>query len=88
LRRTNEFGDFDAETVFDDDDFTASDELVIHAEFDGGVGEFVELDDGTDVEIEHVAHRQMAGAKLNGQTDWDIQQEIEVGRVIGLHVSS
>jgi hypothetical protein len=88
LRGADEFGDFDAETIFDDDDFAAGDELLVDAEFDRGVSEFVELNDGTDVEIEHIAHRQMAGAKLNGQSHWNVQQEIEVGRIIGLHVSS
>src|SRR6478609_7342591 len=69
LAAADELGDLDAEVILDHDDLAVGDELVVHVEADGVAGLLVRLDDGARRKLEDIAHRQQAGAKLNGHFD-------------------
>ena len=73
----DEFSDFYTKAVFDDDDFTIGDELVVHVKAHGIARLLVELDDCTGGKLKHLAHGELAGAELDGDLNFDVKDEIE-----------
>jgi len=82
VRRTRagskQLGDFDPVTVIGHDDLAAGDAFVVGKEVHRGLGGLVELDDGPRVELQHVAHAHLAGAKFDAQLHAHIQEHLQI----------
>ena len=71
-------GDASSEVFIDDNDFTASDEMVIDEQVDGFVGGFEEFDDGAFAEAEDILDLDIGSAKFDGDTDEGIEEEVRI----------
>src|SRR5688572_5698038 len=57
---SDHLGDFDSKFIFDHDHFAAGDEFIVQQNFDWGVGELIELNDGAGIQLQHFPHRELA----------------------------
>src|SRR5688572_20309590 len=57
---SNHLRDFDSKFVFDHHHFAARDEFIVQQNFDWGVGELIELNDGAGIQLQHFPHRELA----------------------------
>ena len=83
----NHLSDLHAVTIFDHDDFAARDQFAVHTQFDRRVGGFFKLNYRPDAQLQHLAHGQLATTEFDGETDRDIEDEVEIGRILccGIH---
>ena len=77
LRAADEFGDFDAEVIFDYDDLSVRDKLVVDEQTDGITGVLGELHHGAGCKFKDFAHRQQNAAKLHGDLHLYVEDKIK-----------
>src|SRR5207302_6998178 len=73
--------DAHAEIIVEHKHLAARDEAIIHEHVHGIAGEFVQLDDGSLIELQHVLHHHACAAKLDLHIHLDVAQKIDAGNL-------